>query len=184
MNVDLQPPDYETRRAIIEKKLEESNKSLSPEIIDYIAHNIASNVRDLEAAIVKIVAYNELINKKDISIETAGQLLRDVITSPKQANLSIDTIIKVIAEEYGLSSTDIKGKKRTKNVILPRQIAMYIAREITEFSTTEIGAEFERDHTTVVYACQKIEESIQADSKFDSKIQLLIRNIKDYKKSI
>ncbi|MBO4509618.1 MAG: chromosomal replication initiator protein DnaA [Spirochaetaceae bacterium] len=184
LNVDLQPPDYETRRAIIEKKLEESHKSLSPEIIDYIAHNIASNVRDLEAAIVKIVAYNELINKKDISIETAGQLLRDVITSPKQANLSIDTIIKVIAEEYGLSSTDIKGKKRTKNVILPRQIAMYIAREITEFSTTEIGAEFERDHTTVVYACQKIEESIQADSKFDSKIQLLIRNIKDYKKSI
>ena len=184
LNVDLQPPDYETRRAIIEKKLEESKKSLSPEIIDYIAHNIASNVRDLEAAIVKIVAYNELINKKDISIETAGQLLRDVITSPKQANLSIDTIIKVIAEEYGLSSTDIKGKKRTKNVILPRQIAMYIAREITEFSTTEIGAEFERDHTTVVYACQKIEESIQSDSKFDSKIQLLIRNIKDYKKSI
>ena len=184
LNVDLQPPDYETRRAIIEKKLEESKKSLSPEIIDYIAHNIASNVRDLEAAIVKIVAYNELINKKDISIETAGQLLRDVITSPKQANLSIDTIIKVIAEEYCLSSTDIKGKKRTKNVILPRQIAMYIAREITEFSTTEIGAEFERDHTTVVYACQKIEESIQSDSKFDSKIQLLIRNIKDYKKSI
>ena len=184
LNVDLQPPDYETRRAIVEKKLEENKKSLSPEIIDFIAHNIASNVRDLEAAIVKIVDYNELINKKDISIETAGQLLRDVISSPKQSNLSIDTIIKVIAEEYGLSSSDVKGKKRTKNVIMPRQIAMYIAREITEFSTTEIGAEFGRDHTTVVHSCQKIEEAIQADSKFDSKIQLLIRKVKDYKKSI
>ena len=184
LNVDLQPPDYETRRAIIEKKLEESNKTIPSDIIDFIAHNIASNVRDLEAAIMKIVAYNELINKKEISIETASQLLRDFVSSPKQANLGIDTIIKVIAEEYGLSSADIKGKKRTKNIIMPRQIAMYIAREITEFSTTEIGAEFGRDHTTVVHSCQKIEEAIQADSKFDSKIQLLIRNIKDYKKSI
>ncbi|MCR4713580.1 MAG: chromosomal replication initiator protein DnaA [Treponemataceae bacterium] len=184
LNVDLQPPDYETRRAIIEKKLEESNKTIPSDIIDFIAHNIASNVRDLEAAIMKIVAYNELINKKEITIETASQLLRDFISSPKQSNLGIDTIIKVIAEEYGLSSSDIKGKKRTKNIIMPRQIAMYIAREITEFSTTEIGAEFGRDHTTVVHSCQKIEESIQSDSKFDSKIQLLIRNIKDYKKSI
>ncbi len=184
LNVDLQPPDYETRRAIIEKKLEESNKKIPSEIIDFIAHSIASNVRDLEAAIVKIVAYNELINKKEITIETARQLLRDFISSPKQSNLGIDTIIKVIAEEYGLSSADIKGKKRTKNIIMPRQIAMYIAREITEFSTTEIGAEFGRDHTTVVHSCQKIEEEIKADSKFDSKIKLLIRNVKDYRKSI
>ena len=184
LNVDLQPPDYETRRAIVEKKLNESNKNLPSNIVDFIAHNIASNVRDLEAAILKIVAYNELIDKKEISLETAGQLLRDFISSPKQANLGIDTIIKVIAEEYGLSSADIKGKKRTKNVIMPRQIAMYIAREITEFSTTEIGAEFGRDHTTVVHSCQKIEEAIQSDSKFDSKIQLLIRNVKDYKKTI
>lgn len=184
LNVDLQPPGYETRRAIIEKKLEESNKKIPSEIIDFIAHNIASNVRDLEAAIVKIVAYNELINKKEITIETARQLLRDFISSPKQSNLGIDTIIKVIAEEYGLSSADIKGKKRTKNIIMPRQIAMYIAREITEFSTTEIGAEFGRDHTTVVHSCQKIEEAIQADSNFDSKIKLLIRNVKDYRKSI
>ncbi len=184
LNVDLQPPDYETRRAIIEKKLEETNKKIPSDIIDFIAHNIASNVRDLEAAIVKIVAYNELINKKEITIETARQLLRDFISSPKQSNLGIDTIIKVIAEEYGLSSADIKGKKRTKNIIMPRQIAMYIAREITEFSTTEIGAEFGRDHTTVVHSCQKIEEEIKADSKFDSKIKLLIRNVKDYRKSI
>ncbi|MCR4939042.1 MAG: chromosomal replication initiator protein DnaA [Treponemataceae bacterium] len=184
LNVDLQPPDYETRRAIVEKKLEQSNKKIPSPIIDFIAHNIASNVRDLEAAILKIVAYNELIDKQEITIETANQLLRDFISSPKQANLGIDTIIKVIAEEYGISSSDIKGKKRTKNIIMPRQIAMYIAREITEFSTTEIGAEFGRDHTTVVHSCQKIEEAIKEDSKFDSKIQLLIRTVKDYKKTI
>ncbi len=184
LNVDLQPPNYETRRAIVEKKLEQSNKKLPSNIIDFIAHNIASNVRDLEAAILKVVAYNELIDKQEISIEMASQLLRDSISSPKQSNLSIDTIIKVIAEEYGISSSDIKGKKRTKNIIMPRQIAMYIAREITEFSTTEIGAEFGRDHTTVVHSCQKIEEAIKEDSKFDSKIQLLIRNVKDYKKTI
>lgn len=184
LNVDLQPPDYETRRAIVEKKLEQSNKKIPSTIIDFIAHNIASNVRDLEAAILKIVAYNELIDKQEMTIEMANQLLRDSISSPKQSNLGIDTIIKVIAEEYGISSSDIKGKKRTKNIIMPRQIAMYIAREITEFSTTEIGAEFGRDHTTVVHSCQKIEEAIKEDSKFDSKIQLLIRTVKDYKKTI
>lgn len=184
LNVDLQPPDYETRRAILLKKMESNSKTVPSDVIDYIAQNIVSNVRDLESALTKIIAYNELISDKEVTLEIASQLLRDSISSPKQINLSIDTIIKVISEEYGLSTSDIKGKKRTKNVMVPRQLAMYIAREITEFSTTEIGAEFGRDHTTVVHSCQKIEEMIQADSKFDSKIQLLIRSIKEYRKSI
>lgn len=180
LNVDLQPPSYETRFAILKKKADGRNIPIPNEVIELVSKNVTTNVRDLEAALTKLVAYAELVGKT-ITVEIAAQQLKDVFASPKQSNMSIEVIQKVTAEYFSLSYNDLKGKKRTKNIAFPRQLAMYIAREITEYSTTEVGMEFGgRDHTTVMHACQKIEERIRSDPTLDSTIKTLIRSIKEY----
>jgi chromosomal replication initiator protein len=180
LNVDLQPPDYETRFAILKKKADSRNISIPDNVFDLISRNVTTNVRDLEAALTKLVAYAELVGKS-ITIDIAQQQLKDVFASPKQSNVTIEIIQKVTADYFGLSFNDLKGKKRTQTIAFPRQLAMYIAREITEYSTTEVGMEFGgRDHTTVMHACQKIEEKIRSDPTLDSTINTVIRSIKEY----
>jgi len=182
LNVDLQPPKYETRRAILEKKLEILDKHIDSAVIDLIAENVVSNVRDLEASLTKLIAYTELVGK-NVTLEIAQQQLKDTFSAPKQGNISIDAIQKIVADHYNLSFTDLKGKKRTKNVMLPRQIAMYIARELTEYSTTELGAEFGgRDHTTVMHSCQKIDDLLKSDPVLSSTLNALVNRIKEYKR--
>jgi len=180
LNVDLQPPNFETRCAILKKKVEASRVHVQDEVVEIIAKNISTNVRDLEAALTKLAAYAELVHK-DITLEIAQNQLKDVFSQSKHGNVTIDNILRVVADHYKLSYSDLKGKKRTKNIAFPRQIAMYIAREITEYSTTELGFEFGgRDHTTVMHACQKIEERLKLDPNLESTIQSLVRSIKDY----
>ncbi|OJF76574.1 MAG: chromosomal replication initiator protein DnaA [Treponema sp. CETP13] len=182
LNVDLQPPNYETRHAILEKKLTSLGKQIPNDVIDLIAQNIATNVRDLEACLTKIIAYTDLVGK-EVTLEIAQQQLRDTFSSPKQANISVDNIQRVVADYFNISISDLKGKKRTRNVTLPRQLAMYISRELTEYSTTELGIEFGgRDHSTVMHSCQKIEELLRSDSTLESTLQTLMRAVKDYKK--
>jgi chromosomal replication initiator protein len=180
LNVDLQPPNFETRCAILKKKVEAGRVPVPDEVIEIVAKNISTNVRDLEAALTKLVAYSELV-RKDITLEIAQNQLKDVFSQSKHGNVTIDSILRVVADDFKLSYSDIKGKKRTKNIVFPRQIAMYIARDITEYSTTELGFEFGgRDHTTVMHACQRIEEQLKLDPNLESKIQALVRAIKDY----
>lgn len=180
LNVDLQPPSYETRCAILAKKSEVRGISIPVEVLNLIAKNVSSNVRDLEASLTKLVAYAEL-TKKPVTLETAQQQLRDVFGAPKQNNVTIETIQKVVADYFSLSYTDLKSKKRTKAISFPRQLAMYIAREITEYSTTELGMEFGgRDHTTVMHGCQKIEERLKAEPSLETTIQKLNKLIKDF----
>jgi len=180
LNVDLQPPNYETRVAILKKKAEARGVVIPDNVIELVSKNVTTNIRDLEAALLKLTAYAELIGKP-ITVETAQQQLKDVFASPKQTNMSLENIQRVVADYFSLSYNDLKGKKRTQNIVYPRQLAMYIAREITEYSTTEVGQEFGgRDHTTVMHACQKMEEKIRADPTLDSTIQTLIRMIKEY----
>jgi chromosomal replication initiator protein len=179
LNVDLQPPNFETRCAILKKKKEERRIGVPDEVIDIIAKNISTNVRDLEAALLKLVAYSELVHK-EITLEIAQHQLKDVFSQSKHGNVTIDNILRVVADYYKLAYNDLKGKKRTKNIAFPRQIAMYIAREITEYSTTELGFEFGgRDHTTVMHACQKIDERLKLDPNLESTIQSLVRSVKD-----
>ncbi len=179
LNVDLQPPNFETRCAILKKKVEASLVAVDQEVVEIIAKNISTNVRDLEAALTKLVAYSQLVHK-DITREIAQNQLKDVFSQSKHGNVTIDNILRVVADHFKLSYSDLKGKKRTKNIAGPRQIAMYIAREITEYSTTELGFEFGgRDHTTVMHACQKIEERLKLDPNLESSIQGLIRAVKD-----
>lgn len=180
LNVDLQPPKYETRFAILKKKLETQNVNIPDDVLDLISRNVSTNIRDLEATLHKLTAYIELV-KKPVNLEIAQQLLKDIFASPKQANVSIEIIQRVVAEYYHLSLNDLKGKKKTQNIVYPRQLAMYIIRELTEYSTTEIGQSFGgRDHTTVMHSCDKIEGLIRLDPQVDSLIQTLIRLIKDY----
>ena len=182
LNVDLSLPSYETRCAILEKKLNSMGKQIPSNVIDYIAQNVASNIRDLEAALTKIIAYTELVGK-EVTLEIAQQELRDKINIQQNTNIRVETIIKTVADYYGLSVKDITGPKRSKPVMLPRQLAMYIVSELTEYSTTEIGGEFGgRDHTTVMHSVRKISEAIKIDSSLDNTIQILIKNAKEYKK--
>ena len=180
LNVDLQPPSYETRYAILKKKIESfTNLTIPEEAISLICNNVTTNVRDLEAALTKLVAYAELVNK-NISVEITRQQLKDVFASPKQSNVTVDVIQRTVADYFNLSTQELKSKKRTRVVAFPRQLAMFITREVTEYSTTEIGLEFGgRDHTTVMHACQRIEARMRTDPTLEPTVQYLIRSIKD-----
>ena len=179
LNVDLKPPDLETRQAILMKKMENRNISISKDVIELICENITTNVRDLESALLKLAAYAELVHK-DISIEVAREQLKDHFTDASQLNISVDLIQKVVSDYFNVSTADLKSKKRTKAVTLPRQIAMFILRELTEYSTTEIGYEFGgRDHTTVMHACQRIDSRMKTDPTLEPTINNIIRTVKD-----
>lgn len=184
LNVDLQPPNYETRMAILKKKLVERGSSMSEEILNYIATNVCTNVRDLESSLTKLIAYSELLSQ-EISFDKAKELLGILPSLAANANqtLSIDTIIKVVGEYFNVSSFEIKGKKKNKSLIQPRQISMYLARDITEYSTTEIGTEFGgRDHTTVMHAYDRIESLMKGDEAFANTILKLKRDLTNVKK--
>jgi chromosomal replication initiator protein len=179
LKVDLLPPNYETRFAILKKKVSTGNVNISDTVIDLISKNISSNIRDLEAALIKLIAFTNMVNQP-VTIEQAQHLLRDMFVAPRQANMSIELIQKVVAEYFSLSANDLKSKKRTQNIVFPRQLAMYISREITEFSTTEIGQVFGgRDHTTVMYSCDKINEKMRTDPTMEPTIEKLKRLIKE-----
>ena len=180
--IDITPPNYETRRAILLKKLQLMNKTIPEDVIDFIAKNIETNVRDLESALTRLIGYSELI-EKSISIEIAQEQLRDIFSSPTAGNISIESIQKVVSDNYQISVSDLKGKKRDKKFTVPRHIALYIAKEITEYTYSELGIEFGgRDHSTVMHSCEKIKELITTDASLNSKIKLLIRDIKEFKK--
>lgn len=179
LNVDLHPPNYETRYAILKKKLEDRNVAISDEILELISQNIKTNIRDLEAALTSIVAYAELV-QKEITPDIAKQQLKQFFSSPIQSNITIDKIQKLVSDYFNVTLSDMKGKKRTKQITFPRQIAMYIIREMTDYSTTEIGLEFGgRDHTTVMHSCQRIEDRMKTDSTIEPTIQELMRSIKE-----
>lgn len=179
LNVDLQPPNYETRIAILNRKVEEKKVNIPDEIVEVICRNINTNVRDLEKALTKLIAYAELVNKH-ITLDIARQQLKDFFAQPSQKNITIELIQKIVSDYFGLSYKDLRGKRRTKAVAFPRQVAMYLSRELTEYSTTEVGAEFGgRDHTTVMHACQKIEDRMKLDPNIEPTLQTLLKRIKE-----
>ena len=180
--IDLQPPNYETRVAILQKKVELMGKTLDPEIIDYIAKNVETNVRELETALKKVFGYEELCGDKT-NLETTKMLLKDILDSNSTENISLDIIQKVIADNYQISISDLKSKKRDKKYVIPRQIAIYISRELTEISYTELGNEFGgKDHSTIMTAYRKVADQIKTDPTMETKIELFIREIKQYKR--
>lgn len=183
--VDVQPPMYETRVAILKQKMLQGNRTVAvaEDVIDLIASNVSSNVRDLEGSLTKLIAYAELVHK-DLTVDIARNLLKELFNTKKHSAITVDSIIRMVADFYKLSLSDLKGKKRSKNIALARQVAMYVIREVTEYSTTEIGVEFGgRDHTTVMHSCQKIEQMAKFDPSFDASLQRLLRDAREHESS-
>ena len=179
LKVDLQPPKYEERYAILKTTAEKQLAAIPNEVIDLLSKNISSNVRDLIAALNTLIAYSELMGKP-ITAEIAQERLKNNFNGPRQANLSMDNIIRVVAEYFALTPNDLKGKKRSQNIVFPRQLAMYIGRELTDYSTTELGQDFGgRDHTTVMHSIGKIKGKIGSDPTLASTIESIKRNIKE-----
>ncbi|WP_264740012.1 chromosomal replication initiator protein DnaA [Cytobacillus firmus] len=168
---DITPPDLETRIAILRKKAKAEGLDIPNEVMLYIANQIDSNIRELEGALIRVVAYSSLINK-DINADLAAEALRDIIPSSKPKVITIHEIQRVVGEHFNVKLEDFKAKKRTKSVAFPRQIAMYLSRELTDFSLPKIGEEFGgRDHTTVIHAHEKISKMLQSDSQFEKQLK-------------
>ncbi len=183
LNVDLQPPNFETRMAILRKKCEKQEYEMADDVLTFISKNINTNVRDLEASLTKLIAYSKLLDKT-ITLEIAQEQLKDSYSLNREQSIAIETIQRVVADYFNLSYFELRGKKRTRTIAFPRQIAMYISRKMTDYSTTEIGYEFGgRDHTTVMHACQRIEGQFQIDSTMDNVIQKLTRSINEYRRN-
>ncbi|MDF2675749.1 MAG: dnaA [Bacillota bacterium] len=170
---DIQPPDYETRIAILRKKAESENYDVPDEVITYIAQNIQSNIRKLEGALIRIFAYASLTNKKEVSLELAQEALKHLISNNKKITL-ID-IKEVVANYYSISVEELVSKKKTKNIAYPRQVAMYVARKLTDSSLPKLGDEFGgRDHSTVLHAYNKIEEEVENNREMKKNVDDII----------
>ncbi|MBL0385020.1 chromosomal replication initiator protein DnaA [Tumebacillus sp. ITR2] len=170
---DIQPPDYETRIAILRKKAKAEALDIPNDVISHIANKIDTNIRELEGALIRVVAYSSLINR-DLSAELAAEALKDIIPSNKPKQITIHDIQKAVGEHFDMKLEDFKAKKRTKAIAFPRQIAMYLARELTDFSLPKIGDEFGgRDHTTVIHAHEKIAKELQTDFTLRQTVEAL-----------
>jgi chromosomal replication initiator protein len=174
---DIQPPDLETRIAILKKKAERNSLILTEDILYFIAENIKTNIRELEGALIKIIAYSSLENLK-ISLDLAKDVLKDAFMTEKK-KISIELIQKKVADYFDIKTSDLKTKKRNKQVVYPRQIAMYLSRELTDFTLPNIGEQFGgRDHSTVIHACEKIQKDLKKNQNVKNLINRLMLEIK------
>ena len=176
---DIQPPDLETRIAILRKKAKAENLDIPNEAMMYIANMIDSNIRELEGALIRIVAYSSLTNQ-DISAHLAAEALKDILPTGRNRLITMQDIQQRVGDYYGLKLEDFKARKRTKAVAFPRQIAMYLSRELTDYSLPKIGDAFGgRDHTTVIHAHEKISQLIKVDQDLYKIINSLTERIKN-----
>ena len=177
LTVDIQSPDYETRMAILRKKEEMEGYNIDNEVIKYIATNIKSNIRELEGALTKIVALSRL-NKCDITLELAEEALKDIISPNAQREVTPDLIIQVVSDHFGLTPLDISSQKRNKEIVYPRQIVMYLCRDMTATPLQTIGRYLGgRDHTTIIHGAEKITGDMAKDDTLRNTIEILKKKI-------
>ena len=174
---DIQAPDFETRMAILKKKADVEKLNVANEVMVYIATKIKSNIRELEGALIRIVAYSSLTNRP-ITVELASEALKDIISNKQNRNVTIDVIQDVVAGYFNLRIEDLKSQRRTRNVAYPRQIAMYLSRKLTDMSLPKIGEEFGgRDHTTVIHAYEKISDSLNTDESLQHTVNDITKKL-------
>jgi chromosomal replication initiator protein len=174
---DIQPPEFETKIAILQKKSEMEKITVPEEVAHYLAAKVKTNIRELEGCLIRLGAQASLTGRP-INIEMAKSILQDLIEDDEKP-VTTDQIQRVVAEHFGLKISDMKAKKRTKEVALPRQIAMYLSKQLTSLSLSDIGKNFGgKDHATVIYACKQIEEKRSKDEVFNRMIEILSRKIK------
>ena len=179
LTADIQPPNFEMRESILRQKIKEEKYEVPEEVTHFIAENFTWNIRELESALYKLFAYHDLVHE-ELTLDLAKRALKDMISIKTVEDISIDLIQKKVANAFNISYSDMRSKKRVKNIALPRQIAMYLSRQLTEYSTTEIGNEFGgKDHSTVIHAVTKISEKYETDEPFRLKVDNLIQSIKE-----
>ena len=158
---DISSPNYETRMAILRKKQEMDGYTVSDDVIEYIASNIKSNIRELEGALTKIKAYSNLV-KQDVNLALAEQVLKDIISPNDKKIITPETIINMVAEQFDITPADIIGNKRSSKIVYPRQIAMYLCRNMLDIPLTQVGSYIgNRDHTTVIHGINKIQDELE-----------------------
>ena len=174
---DIQAPDFETRMAILKKKADVEKLNVPNEVMVYIATKIKSNIRELEGALIRIVAYSSLTNR-EITVDLATEALKDIISNKQNKSITIDLIQDVVATYFNLRVDDLKSQRRTRNVAHPRQIAMYLSRKLTDMSLPKIGEEFGgRDHTTVIHAYEKISENLKSDESLENTVNDITKKL-------
>jgi chromosomal replication initiator protein len=170
---DIQPPDLETRIAILRKKIENERVEIPQDVIFFLAETIWTNIRELEGALVRVIAYS-LLEEKRVSLDLAKHVLKDLLRETSR-HITVESIQKAVADYFRMDTQDLKAKKRIKNVVVPRQIAMYLTRELTTLSLPEIGAHFGgKDHTTVLHACKKIKQDVPRDPQIKTAVENLL----------
>lgn len=174
---DIQSPDYETRMAILKKKEELDGLKIDEDVLRYIATNIKSNIRELEGALTKIVAFSRL-KKRELNLLLAEEALQDIISPNEKKVITPDLIVEVVAEHYNITPTEIYSKDKSRNISYPRQIVMYLCRRLTDLSVTEIGKILGgRDHSTVLHGYDKVFNDMAKDSSLHNTIDVLIKKI-------
>ena len=170
---DIQPPDYETRMAILKKNAENYNRNINEEVFQYIATNVKSNIRELEGAFNKVIAFSKL-NKVDITLDNVEEALKDIISPNAKRKVTPKLIIDIVAEHFNISPEDILSKRRNSEYVQPRQICMYLCRHLTEESLQSIGKSLgKKDHTTVIHGIEKIEAEIVNNKELKTKIDTI-----------
>ena len=177
LTADLQTPDLETRIAIIQKKVQAEGIDIAYEVIEYLAHSIDTNVRELEGVIISLLAQASL-TRRNIDLELAKVTLRHIVKDSER-EVTIDTIIEAVTEQYKVKITDLKGKSRLREIVLPRQVAMYLAKELTNLSLKSIGYHFGgRDHSTVIHAIQTVNDFMDTDKEIGTSVGKLLKMFK------
>jgi chromosomal replication initiator protein len=162
LTVDIQPPDYETRVVILKKRAQLNNSKVPEDVLDYIATNIASNIRELEGAFNTVLCYSLLAG--GINLDIAREALKDLITPTASRKISCESIMEIVSNYYNISVEDLKSKRRSNEVAIPRQMAMYLCRNMIDMTFPQIGSDFgNRDHTTVMHACSKIADELKKE---------------------
>jgi chromosomal replication initiator protein len=176
---DIQPPDLETRIAILRKKVKTDGITITDgEVLTFIASRISTNIRELEGALTRVVAFSSLTGRP-MTVELAQEVLKDVFPQGELAEVSIQRIQETISDRFGVSLDELCGDRRSQNIVYPRQVAMYLSRELTDSSLPKIGKEFGgRDHTTVIHATSKIARLIKEDRSVYNLVQELTARIK------
>lgn len=175
---DIQSPDFEMRKAILRQMADSEKVEIPNEVMDYLANQIKSNVRELEGSLTRVIAYSSL-TKATVNLDLVREVLRDLFVEDSRP-ITIDLITETVAKEFNLKVSDLKAKKRTAMIVLPRQISMYLARELTDFSLPEIGRFFGgKDHTTVIYGYDKIKDKLTHDEKLRYTVQRLVSQLKE-----
>ena len=174
---DIGMPDYETRMAILQKKMETDGITIDDKVLNYIAANIKSSVRELEGALNKLIALS-ILEKKEITLELAEEALKDIISPEQSRIVTPELIIETVAEHFHLKPEDITGNKRSNNIVLPRQIVMYLCREILDIPLKSIGSYVgKRDHSTVIYGLKRVEEELKQCESMRNNIEIIKKKI-------